>query len=433
MTKIEYFRIFMREKLYLKMAYVIAAFTVARPPKNFEPSKYPYLVIYEPQGVGFIDPNNENKFTLISDVPPNVRLLTPLDKFIIKKGDMSCVRQDTETDVGIALQNALLVEEPAKGYFEYINKFFSAKAIEEKFLNEMLDEPDDDSQLEEGKLYIRNYIRLAECALYMHGMTQIFTPGSTYKTMTAPPGLDAKRKELIAEYGGNVNDATVLAKIQKGLLDYDTAYLKGDPGEGILNGKKIREIVRMKRFLMYGAEPGIEEKIELNTITKSLAEGWDVTRFDAMSNAQRAGSFSRGAQTQLGGESVKWMLRASSNINVTIPDCGTKLGVPVIGTDELLERNKGYYAIVNGATIRLGDDNIPQLKGKSFMLRSPGLCRATMTDYCECCVGPKLSIHKTGLSSAVAAIGDTFLGIFMSAAHAKGLQLARWNHQEAIF
>lgn len=433
MTKIEYFRRFLRERLYLKMTYLIAAFSVAKAPKNFTPQDYPYLVVYEPQGVGFIDPDNDYQFTLIQDVPPNTPLLSPLDKFTLKVGEMQCVKEEVNTDVGIALQNALLVEEPAKGYFPYINKFFSAKEIERKFLEEMLDEPDDDVDLDPTKLYVRHYIRLSECALYLHNTTQLFTPGSTYKTMTAPPGLDAKRKELIEKYGGNVNDATVLAKVQKDLLAFDTEYLKGDPGEGILDSKKVREIVRMKRFLMYGAEPGIEEKIELNTITKSLAEGWDITRFDAMSNAQRAGSFSRGAQTQLGGESVKWMLRASNNLNVTVPDCGTKLGIPVIGTDELLERNKGYYAIVNGKTIRLGDENIATLRGKSFMLRSPGLCRATMTDFCECCVGPKLSIHKTGLSAAVAAVGDVFLAIFMSAAHAKGLQLARWNYKEAIF
>jgi hypothetical protein len=59
-------------------------------------------------------------------------------------------------------------------------------------------------------------------------------------------------------------------------------------------------------------------------------------------------------------------------------------------------------------------------------------CRYGFTDFCETCLGDKLSISKTGLSVAVSDCGSVFLGIYMSAAHAKQLSTQELILEEII-
>ena len=136
----------------------------------------------------------------------------------------------------------------------------------------------------------------------------------------------------------------------------------------------------------------------------------------------------------LGGESVKWLLRASSNIMVAQEDCGTRLGNLVEVTNDNYKRLTGFW-LVSGTTDTLVTDNEAAGKylGKVVTVRSPMFCKLDKTDYCSRCVGKRLSDTPTGLSSAVSEYGSAFLGIFLAAAHGKQLTLAKMNYKTAIF
>jgi len=131
---------------------------------------------------------------------------------------------------------------------------------------------------------------------------------------------------------------------------------------------------------------------------------------------------------------VKWLLRASSNITVVGDDCGSTLGVETVVNQADLKSYVGFTFLTTDGKVKIEktEDCGPYL-GKKIMVRSPMYCKLDKTDYCITCTGDKLSSNPTGLSLAVSEYGSAFLGIFMKAAHAKSLSLAKMDYKTAIF
>jgi hypothetical protein len=252
--------------------------------------------------------------------------------------------------------------------------------------------------------------------------------------MLPAPGIRELRTKLIKENQGRLHDPAAIANIDAQLVAYDRKYLEGDASMGFLIKNKSFNIVRKKLFGMHGAETGLSEGVDVELIERSLSEGWDISKFPAMNNSLRAGSFSRGAQTMLGGESVKWLLRASSNITVTADDCGTRLGNLVSINDKNLNFIVGFHLIAPTGSVYVEDrEAAAKYIGKQVMVRSPMFCKLDKTDFCKCCVGDRLAQNPTALSSAVAEYGSAFLSLFMAAAHSKALTVAHMDFKTALF
>lgn len=446
MNRHDYFRLFIRLGLYSKAAWVFPLFSIVMGDEQMDRRKFEnvpehlqvnedigYKLVCTQMGYGYISPDDQTTIIPIKDAEPGKPLFTAKDKIILEPDDLPNVKQAVETTVGRAFLNAVLFAQSTGDKIPYINKKFSPGDAEELVIDKWEDAGPDGKTPTEGAITTDEFLNFVNAAFYLRTFSQLFVPGATYKTMTAPPNNAELKAKLVAEFKDRLHDPAVVAMIAKKLQENDAEYLKGDLGEGFLITKKSREIVRSKKFLMYGAEPGIEEKSEVDTIVNSLEEGWDVSRFPAMNNALRAGSFNRGAQTQLGGESVKWLLRASSNIAITEEDCGSKLGVPTLFTEKNIDKYRRFTVLLDNQQIVVNDETAPQLIGKKVMVRSPQFCRLEKTDYCACCMGPRLSLNPTAASTAVSGQGSEFMLLYMKAAHAKGLSLAELDLDEAIF
>jgi hypothetical protein len=282
----------------------------------------------------------------------------------------------------------------------------------------------------EAPIYVEEKLRYDEGAFSLAAYTQLFTPADTEKTLTPPPGIEEKRAEEMKKIAGREHDRTAIGQVMSALAKYDADYLKGDRSSGFLISKKSREIVRMKMYLMYGAETGLDDAVTVRPIVKSLTEGWDLTRMPDYINALRAGSYNRGKQTESGGEVFKDLLRASANLRITSDDCGSTEGLE-------FNTNKpsaliGFSAVENGVTTKITKDNVGTYLGRSIKLRSSGMCWNPRTEYCKVCVGDRLAQHPAGLSIAVADAGSVFLGIFLSAAHSKGIQLQKLDFHKHL-
>jgi hypothetical protein len=250
--------------------------------------------------------------------------------------------------------------------------------------------------------------------------------------MTVNPEIYKLRAKLLEENKDRLHDPAVIAKIDAELVKADKEWIKGDPAENFLLGGKAFNVVRRKLYLQMGAEMGLEEGTDVVNIPTSLSEGWDITKFPAMNNSLRAGSFNRGAQTMLGGESVKWLLRASSNMTVAKDDCGSKLGVELVVKEEDKNNWVGFSVVGTQAPIKITEENFGQYLGKTVLKRSPMYCKLDKTDYCAVCVGDRLAANPTALSSAISEYGSAFLSLFMAAAHGKALLLAHMDFRKAI-
>lgn len=444
MNKREFYLKALMAETYLITAWNIACFgLVAEGPEDWKKKPYPYRLVQLPNAHYFVNPDNTEELVLIEDSVPGKPLLARNELIHLEVGDLPNVYQPLDTTYGNVMANQIMLIRPFYNKIPFMAGRISTKKIEEIIAQRLQERPaenaiaeaqvyDNSDPLKEP-LYVDEYLKFCDGAFSLVAYTQLFTPADTRKTMTAPPGLKEYRDKLIAENQGRLHDRAVVADIAKKLQEYDKAYLKGDRGEDFLTSSKSREIVRPRLFLMYGAETGIEEKVDVDLIERSLTEGWDIEKFPSMNNALRAGSFNRGKQTELGGEAVKDLFRASGNLKISSPDCGSIVGLPSFFKKEDGARIIGFSAIEdNGGITKITKENVNEYVDKPIRLRSPMTCKNSHTDYCSVCLGDRLANNPTGLSMAVADYGSAFLDIYMSAAHSKGIQVARLNIKDQL-
>jgi hypothetical protein len=410
MTKKELFIAAMLAGKYKNLGWLISAFTLTR---GGTPDPESFKILSDQTGYSYFN-QTVDEYVKVKDANPAEPLFKAKESIVIKPGDIPNVS---------AFDNKI----------DFINEKASLPKIESIILSRFEENPEDDSN-DPTKIYVKEYLKYTEGVDYLKGLTQVFTQALTEKAIQPPPGVVELRNKLVEQYKDSLNDMASIAKIEKELIKHDAEYLKGDASEDFFISNKSRAGVRKKLYLMHGGELGLDENmVKATLIQKSLNEGLDLTQFPAINDTLRAGSFNRGAQTELGGVSVKWLLRASSNANVTRDDCGTKVGKPILVSQENRNLIVGFSLLDKGVSIPINtDEEAGQYLGKNVMLRSPMYCKEPLTDYCKICVGKRLALNPTALSAAVASYGNTFLALFLAKMHSSTLELAYMDINKAI-
>lgn len=421
MTRVEYFRWIVKEtRLWMDLEWIVSLLSYR---VGLGEERVGYLRYVDGECSYF---NAEGYWEVISDYSGSERgLFQYKDKIALEKGDIANLDRDIETTVGRVLQNLIMLVYPFGDKISYINKRFMPRDIESIIKDKLVDTPLSTAERSKEFIYVDEYIRYSDACLFLSQLCQICVPGVTEKAITAPPGGREYLQELMdraVREGKSLHDPATIADIGQEMERYDSIYLQGDRSLGFLiNKKKDLGIVRKKMFLMYGFDKGFDETSDVDFIDRPLCEGIDYSRIDSYINGSRSGSFSRGAETQLAGVSVKEMLRASSNENIAIEDCHTDLGMRITLTEDNISTYRGFYCFYQGKEIKLDDDNRDMYLGKTVDMRSPAYCRCEGTSRCARCCGPHLSLHQTGISSAVADMGSVFLNTLMKAMHGKQL------------
>lgn len=432
MDKRTYFLLAMKAGNYKYLDWIYSVFCLSKDAQAVKHT-YPYQIQADPTGYFFQDPSGEQ--IRLTDASPNTPIFTLKEKLTLTPNDVPTLQEPTTVTYGNLLANYILLIEPFGQKLPYLKGEFSIGKIEEQLLPRLKNDPQDPAERTEDAIYISEYLKFADSCFYLTGLTQVCVWAATEKIMLPPEGIQEYKAQLLEEYKDRLHDAAAIAEIDAKLVAYDKAYLKGDPGTHFLLSKKSTNVVRKKKFLMHGAEMGVDSSVsDVTLIRNSLDEGWDVKAFPAMNNSLRLGSYSRGAETMLGGVEVKWMLRASSNINVTEDDCGTTLGMPIDVTEANKKTLVGFYLLTKQGSILIeNEDQARQYIGKKVLSRSPMYCKLDKTDYCKKCIGTRLSETPYALSSAVSSYGSIMLGIFMSAMHGKVLETAKMDINSALF
>ena len=435
MHKLEFFIKALKAGAYKNKSWTISAFAIIHEDKDtWKNNPYPYRITQTPSGAFFIDPENAMELTPVEGYSIGSPIFTFKDRIELKAGDLLNLNEDLVSTLGNVMFNQICLVYGFGNKIPFINKRVSMPVLENFIASKMEDTPKSEEDRDPTKLYVDEYLKFVNAVFDLTNFSQLCVWGATEKVITAPPGIKEFKRKLIEENKERITDSNVIAKIDKELVAFDAAYLKGDPGgDNFLISGKSKNIVRKKKYLMYGAEPGLDDSVKLDPIINSLEEGWDISKFPAMNNALRAGSFNRGAQTELGGESVKWLLRASSNIMITDDDCGTTVGKPVYVNETNHHKLVDFSIITeNGPKLISENDDTKQYLGKYIMVRSPMYCKLDKTDYCKVCVGKKLAQNPTGLSMTISEYGSAFLSLFMAAAHAKQLSLQKMDLEHVL-
>lgn len=431
MNKKDFYILALLNEKYKKLPWIITGFSLT---KQLEKQQYdPYEIISDLSGYSFYNPEN-NAIEKIQDAKVGEPLFSFKENIIIKPGDIPNLNTTIETTYGKLLFNWIVLVRNFGNKIPYQNDNISLSNIEKIILSKFEDTPFKDEDRKKDVIYVDEYLKYTESISFLTGMSQLCSQGLTEKLLTAPPGLKEFRDSLLEKYKDSLHEMSTVAKIEAELIAYDKEYLKGDPGENFLISKKSRNTVRKKLFLTMGAEAGLDDNnVNASLIPTSLSEGWDPAKLPEMVNNLRAGSFSRGAETELGGVAVKWLLRASSNVNVTVDDCGSKLGSPMDITEENVNKLIGFTVIDKGLqkSVETKEDSSAYL-GKRILLRNPMYCRLDNTDYCKVCVGKRLVLNPTALSIAISDYGSRFMGMMMKAMHGTSLELSKMDINKAL-
>lgn len=433
MDKLEFFMRAMAAEEYRRRAWVVGAFALVREgPDDWMKNPYAYRVVQTPTKYFFVDPENENQLTAIDGGVPGKPLFSFADRIKLKAGQVPNLTKDVETTLGNVLLNYVTLVYAFGGKVPFQTGRVSPSQLEKLIVRLITDLPEEGAVRDPKLLYTDEYIRFANGCFFLTGLTQLCVPATTRKTMLPAEGIVELRTKLIEENRERLHDPAVIAAIDAKLVQHDRDWIKGDRGEGFLISKKSFEVVRKKLYSMHGAEVGLGEGNSVTLIERSLSEGWDIDKFPAMNDSLRAASYNRGALTMLGGESVKWMLRASSNIVISMDDCGTEVGEVVVVTNENHKKLASFYLVGNKGPIHVTDETSKDYVGKTVILRTPQYCKLLLTDYCSKCCGDRLADSPAAVSAAVASVGSTFMGIYMAAAHGKALTVAELDYLTAI-
>jgi hypothetical protein len=383
----------------------------------------PYDILYNEEGYKFFTGEG---WEPIEGVPAEGPIANLKDTFELTRDICLNTESSVVTTYGRALFNLIILVENFGNKIPYINNRTSIPYIEDIIAGRLEDTPKPGEPRDHSKIYVDEYINFGNSLIYISGLTQLCVWAETPKLMVAPPGIKEYKQGLLDEHKDQLNDPAIIAQIEQKLVEFDAEYLKNDPGgKYFADNKKMRAVVRKKLFLMYGMET---DGAGGDPIINSLSEGWDINNFPQMNDALRLGSYSRGFETQLGGELFKWLLRASSSIQIQPTDCGTKLGFHTPIDTSNFKNYIGLYYFEGEESVRIvNEDQAKSLIGRDLYIRSPMYCKQKGTDYCKYCVGERLALNPTAISSSIADFGSVILVQSLANFHGKALATTPFN------
>lgn len=419
---------------YRRTEWVIGAFALTSEDTDaWKSNAYPYRIVQTLGGYFYVNPEDTSSLLPIEGTKvgePPMRLNEQLD---LAAGTFINQKEAVVTTFGTALANHIVLIQAFGTKIPFKTGRWNVSEIKDLIAPRLRKTPAEGEERDPKYFYVDEYVNFANGAFSLGAYAQLCVPAHTEKMLVVPPGTRELRDKLLTQYKDRLHDPAVVAEIDLALVNHFKQWIKGDRAEGFLITKKSIEIVRKKLLLMHGAETGLLESVDVDLISNSLREGWDVEKLPAMINSLRAGAFNRGQQTELGGVAVKELLRASANIRIIEGDCGRKFGLEFEVDEKKKDQIIGHNVIEkDGSVTAIDEDNYGPYLGRKIELRTPLYCLYEKTDYCTVCVGRNLARTPTAASVGIAAYGNTFLSLFLKAAHAKALKTKKLDWMKRI-
>lgn len=345
------------------------------------------------------------------------------------------LKTTVESTYGAWLFNNILIVYPFGQKIPFSTNGYTISELEKMVEQRLTDNPPAGQEEPTGDpltlpIYVYEYIRYNEAAGSLTGFTQLCVPAATPFTLSIDPAILVRRDELLEQFKDQLHDPVIQARISAELIELDRAWIAKDPDRGFYFRDKSFEVVRKKLFLFQGSETGFD--VAGKFIPQSLDEGVQIESIPDLANVQRNGSFSRGAQTALGGEATKFNLRMFQNSQVVPGDCGSRLGKPVTVTKANFPHMVGSYLLTTDGSTVIAETDAAALIGRDVELRSPMFCRSPESNVCSVCVGDRIASTPDAIATYAADIGSIFMASMMSKMHGKALKTANYDFKSSI-
>ena len=436
----DYFLLGLKNNLDLKRHWVNSLISIVT--KETKPEDYPYRLIYEGEVLYFIDPETQAK-VYIEEYIPGRELIHFRDQFDLNPGDIINYHgsEPRITTYGNVFVNHLtLVQTGCAAIVEFQFGTINFGKLESFILEQAVD--DDAEVLPPGKIRIAQYVKFAEYALNLIAYSAGLVTSSSEKSITGHPDRTRIRDEWVNANAHRLTDPTAIAELNDILDALDKTYLEGDSSAPYYVSSN--KIIGARRMMYYtaGADAGFGDGATVDFIPKALDEGTDLTKLTVLNNSTRVASYSRGAETALGGESTKTIYRMVGNVRVVEPDCGSTVGINTLVSIFNFSDLIGYSYLTPQGMIKITRENVQPLMGQYIDLRSPGTCKTSIGDttqelgrgknICAVCAGDVLGENPNGIPAAAAGVGGVFLNNSLKKMHNTEMKIAKWNYLTKI-
>ncbi len=411
MKRLDYLKYALQLGLYRKLSWLISAFSViSEAADKWKEDPYEGRIVQEEYGSFFVNTNKE--LVKIEDTKPKTPIFGILEEITVDNSWIPNAKEPTESLIGALLANYILLVESFGAKVPYIAKNVSIQAIE-KFV---IQNRDDGKGTDPTKITLKEYLQMGKGVELLKQTPTLSVYSLTPKNLVAPDGFEAKKKELLRQYEGQLSDPVKLAEYEEKIMDIDKEFMKGDPSYGKLVSGKVHRNARRKLVLTSGAEGGLDGKMV--PIKESLAEGVPLTpeNFAALVNGSRSGSYFRGVDTVKGGVSSKKATKPLATYAIQDGDCGTTMGLSKNYNKFNLENLVGRVVVGSKKPI----ENITEASnylGKIVKVRSPAYCKQGPLFFCSACAGPRLSRFKQGLIIPATDLTAAIMAASMAAMH----------------
>lgn len=418
-SKLEYLKIVISEKLYREGAWVFSAMgLLVESSEAWKENPYYGRVVRQAWGYSFVNREGTD-LVKIDDTNPKLPLFTAQEPLMVDKSIcISASDTPVESNFGALLTNLLLLVDYYGTKIPYVPYKLNMENIESIIIkNRAVDIPG--KERDPTKFYLDEYIKMSQGVEFFRTLTPLCTSSLTDRNMVMPDGLAEYKKKLLEEkYNNDVSDPVKLAAFESEMVEYVKQSLKGDPSLGKLVKGKIEKNSLRKMFSSSGAEGGMGGAMV--PITESLADGltYSPEQLQALINGARAGSYFRGLDTVKGGVSFKLVVRVLSAFFVQDTDCGTNLGL-TITYDESNIKQLVSRTVMEGKGLKeiQSLEDAKSYMGKQITVRSTGYCKAKSSAFCRVCAGPRLFRFPEGLAIPASEITGIILDASMAAMH----------------
>lgn len=435
MNNIDYLKLILKHDTMYYKNWVFSAFSVSDYDsinELDEDDQYIGQIVIDPKvpdKLFFI--NEEKTLTMLTDYKKGSPLMSFKDRIILVKGDLPNVSQTIETNLGNLFFNKFVICYAFNDKIPFLLGRINLGDLENKISKVLKDTPPPDTVRSKDVIYVDELVKFCEATLELDSFNYLIVPTGSERTMVANPVVLKRRDELLAEYKDQLHDPAIIAKILDELVKLDKASFEGKPESGYYISGKQYDVIRAKKFVMYGMEAGMDAN-NPTLITKSLDEGWDMDDYPAMIDGFRNGSYSRGKETANGGTEVNWLQRVLQNRHVVEDDCGATNGLPWLITESNKGDFDGLYYIKDGKVMLASNEAMAKMVGQVLQFRSPMLCKTKGLNYCGVCVGSVLASRPNALHTTGSNVGSVFMLAAMKSMHGKALKTKRFNFTNAI-
>ncbi len=350
-------------------------------------------------------------------------ILNSKDKVAIPANFLPNNKKAFDTTIGRVVMNHLLLSKALNNKVAYLNKSFTIGEIESDYIAKQLTS---DLTKEDGIL-VKDYLAFIDTVSFVDNLAKYLSIGVTEKSLLPPPDMTEFREKsmdaLLKKYGEDgILTPQAIAELEATLVAHDEEYLKDDPSNNKLVGKKVKAVARKKYYTAMGVTSGLDGSSGVNFNT--LEKGWskDKELLAALFNDIRSGSLSRGDETKLGGVTATTLMRAITGLLFVPGDCGNKVTMTTFIDTKLKSIYLGRTVIVGKSKTLLTDDNIDKFTNKNVELVSAGYCKQK-DGFCTTCTNISFTDRPDALLTLAPDISAALLKFSLSKFHATTLTL----------